>query len=488
MNGHSIPLRIVALLVAGLLAASQPLIATAEPVWPSPAGIPGVTKQQQEHAGLKIMDELYQQMPVLPDSSSLAQYVRQLGHKLQMVIPHQHSWPYQFHVIPRKEVSAFALPGGPIFITAGTIMAAGNEAELAGVMAHEMAHVYMEHAIKQQRIDTLPSILDDAGAMLGGMLAGMGAVPQTSGQTGTGMFLTKYSRADEIQADAVGAMILYQAGYKPQALAGFFKKLEQQRDSPPQFLSDHPNPGNREAAILREIADWPEKPSLENSPQFVAAQDQAKGIRTYTAREIDQDAKSGLWARQNAQQGAIPANAPTGASPVAATGSMRPQKIKVSGTFKRLLREGYRISYPDNWQVLGERQSPSASIVPPDGFTQDAIAYGVVINHFSPLNPNEPLEQAATDLIHSIQEQTPELEVTGAPHEVTVAMVHGRSVDLLGTSPVQQNGKPEPEHDWLVAVPQTGGGLLYLVFVSPEPDFEHLRPTFERMLKTLQLH
>jgi hypothetical protein len=126
-------------------------------------------------------------------------------------------------------------------------------------------------------------------------------------------------------------------------------------------------------------------------------------------------------------------------------------------------------------------------VVPPGGYTQDAVAYGMVINRFIPPNANEPLEQATNDLIHSIQEQSPGLQVTGDAREITVDRIPGRSVDLTGTSPVQRNGKREPEHDWLVALPQAGGGLLYLVFVSPAPDFEHLRPTFEHMLKSLHM-
>src|SRR5438876_6401151 len=95
------------------------------------------------------MAEVYKQMPVLPDSSPQTQYIQRIGRKLVATIPQQYSWPYQFHVIAQKEINAFALPGGAMFINIGTITAADNEAELAGVMAHEMSHVYMQHSAKQ---------------------------------------------------------------------------------------------------------------------------------------------------------------------------------------------------------------------------------------------------------------------------------------------------------------------------------------------------
>jgi Zn-dependent protease with chaperone function len=488
MSRHTFALRTLALLLAGLMALPPALMAKGEPVWPDPGIVPDVTQQQQKQVGLTAMGEVYRKMPVLADSSSLSQYVQQLGRKLQAGIPRQHSWPYRFHVIPQKEVNAFALPGGPIFVTTGTILATGNEAELAGVLAHQMAHVYMQHYMKQQRRDVLPAILADAGAMLGGMIGGLsGAATQALSQTGTGTVIMPYSPADEAQADTVATIMLYKAGYNPQALAEFFLKLEQQKDRPLQFLGDHPNPGNREAAIQNAIEEWPKKSWLENSSPFAAAQEQAKTLRVYTAQDIDKGAKQGIWARQNDKLGILPASVPPPPGAVAAPSALSPHRVRASGTFAQLQRPEYRISYPDNWQILGEHQSNSATIVPAGGFTQSAIAYGVVISQFSPPKANESLDQGMADLIQSVKEQSPELQTGGSPREITVGALRGRSVDLMGGSPVQQNSKAQAEHDWLVAVPQSSGGLLYLVFISPEPDFARLRPTFERMLRSLHL-
>jgi predicted Zn-dependent protease len=202
-----------------------------------------MSREDQEKLGLQAVAEVYKQMPVLPDSSPITQYVQQLGKRLEKQIPSQYSWPYQFHVIQQKEINAFALPGGPIFINVGTINAAANEAQLAGVMSHEMSHVYMQHSAKQQTsaAHTLTEILGAAAGMLGG--SALGNLARVGIQFGAGTVLMKYSRADEAQADSVGAIIMYKAGYNPMELANFFEVLAEQGGAPPQFLSDHPQPG-----------------------------------------------------------------------------------------------------------------------------------------------------------------------------------------------------------------------------------------------------
>ncbi len=143
------------------------------------------------------------------------------GRNWSRTIPQQYSWPFEFHVIPQKEINAFALPGGPMFVNVGTITAAANEAELAGVMAHEMAHVYMQHSAKQAgKTQTTAAIAGLAGALLGAITGGsvIGQLAQAGIQFGAQGIILKYSRGDEAQADAVGAIIMYKAGYNPKAL------------------------------------------------------------------------------------------------------------------------------------------------------------------------------------------------------------------------------------------------------------------------------
>src|SRR5215475_1907413 len=275
------------------------------PELPDPGDAP-MNRDQQIQMGFQAASQVYQQMPVLPDSSPETQYIRKLGQKLVATIPTQHSWPFEFHVIPQKEINAFALPGGPMFVNVGTITAASNEAELAGVMAHEMSHVYMQHSAKQAgKAQTTATIAGIAEAVLGATAHGtLGSLAQTGVKFGAEGLTLKYSRTDEAQADAVGTIILYRAGYNPQAMADFFRKLAAQGSSGPQFLSDHPNPGNRESAIQKEIASWPPQKYSNANSGFNAAHDRAVGIRAYSAQEIAQGAKNGQWARSNRETGA----------------------------------------------------------------------------------------------------------------------------------------------------------------------------------------
>jgi len=313
------PLFILAPAIVVLFCAPCALLAqTAGPQLPNP-GNPSIGRDQQQKLGLQAAAEVYKQMPVLPDSSPETQYIRQVGKRLVATIPAQYSWPFDFHVVAQKEINAFALPGGEMFVNIGTITAAATEAQLLGVMSHEMSHVYMQHSAKQiQKAQLTQGLAGLAGEILGAKGGLLGTLGQQGVQIGAGMLVLKYSRSDEAQADSVGAMIMYRAGYDPQALGDFFKTLEAEGGTGPQFLSDHPNPGNRDLAIQKEIRPWPPKKYLSDSPTFAKVRQQAGGIHAYTAEEIAQGVKSGQWDSLNKNNGAVfsvPATAPAKPAP-----------------------------------------------------------------------------------------------------------------------------------------------------------------------------
>jgi hypothetical protein len=438
-----------------------------EPALPDP-GL-AAPRDQQIQLGQKAVAEVYKQMPILPDSDPLTQYVQSLGRRLDGVIPPQWNWPYQFHVVQQKEINAFALPGGPIFVNVGTIVAASNEAELAGVIAHEMSHVYMQHSVKGMRKQgTTQAAGQILGGILGAVLGGAaGALANMGAQLGAGVLSMKYSRADEAQADAVGAIIMYKSGYNPIRLAQFFQKLETKGGSGgPQFLSDHPNPGNRVQAVQEEVRNWPARQYHDDSERFVQA------------KQISEMAKSGQI-RNTGASGPVEQGPPIGNVPTS--------EVMPSGTFQEF-NGPFSMEYPNNWQPQQDQQTGTVVFAPQSGIAQNGIAYGAMVSQFEPQAANS-LDDATQQLISQLQQQNPGLRVNGKPQTIRVNGVSGRSVDLVGQSPIAgSNGQPLPERDWLLTLPDGNGSLVSIVFVAPERDFSHLRPTFEQMLKTFHLN
>ena len=482
------------LVMAVLLLVTQMVAVVGGPELPNP-GSTGMSREQQIQAGEQVAAQVYKQMPVLPDSSPETQYIRQLGQKLVATIPQQYSWPFQFHVIAQKDINAFALPGGEMFVNIGTITAAANEAELAGVLAHEMSHVYMMHSAKQQgKNNLIAGIAGLAGAVLGsggwvGQLAALGI------QVGASGVIMKYSRNDEAQADEVGAIIMYKAGYNPEAMADFFQKLAEQGGSGPQWLSDHPNPGNRQQAIQKEIANWPPKQYNTNNAAFLRAKQQAQGVQSYSAQQIAEGAKSGQWAAQNQRSGAVfhpPAGVAVSQPTSASTGAIasNPAPLQSVLPSQRLVTADIgpvSIARPDNWQVLSPGQKGGdVMIAPRAGISGNSVGYGVALNALQAQNRQLSLDQITEDLVRGFEGQG-DMKAVGNAQTITVGGVQGRSVMLRSTSPFpDEQGNPQKEQDWLVTVPRSDGAVLYMVFVAPQSQFERFRPTFENMLKSVR--
>ncbi len=213
--------------------------------------------QEDVKIGHETSAEVEKQMPILNDFES-TNYVQRVGeHFGQSAIPRefQHSeFNYTFKIVNARDINAFALPGGPMYVNRGMIEAAKNEGEMAGVMAHEISHVALRHGTAQatKASNPLKQILG-IGAILGGAILAGEAGAQL-GTIGVQAWMTKYSREYETQADILGAQIMANAGYDPHDLANMFKTIEQQSGGSraPEFLSSHPNPENRYENINRE--------------------------------------------------------------------------------------------------------------------------------------------------------------------------------------------------------------------------------------------
>jgi Zn-dependent protease with chaperone function len=418
--------------------------------------------QEESQAGQQAAADVAKQLPLLPESDPVTKYVQKLGQDLAAHAPGE-KWPYTFRVVNQKEINAFALPGGPIFVNLGTIQAADNEAQLAGVMAHEISHVVQRHgtrAASKQMAAQLPL------AILGGVM-GKGALSQMAQlgiSFGVGSYFLKNSRSAESEADLLGTDIMYDTGFDPHQMAVFFAKLEEEGGSRgPQFLSDHPNPGNRAQAVSKEVSTLSRKSNYRaDSAEFKQIKQRVAGMKPLTAEQI---------AAQQKQ-----------ASPTSGMSSIVP-----STATKAFSHSAYQIVYPENWQVFGD-QSSSVTIAPQSGVSQNAIAYGVMISAYQPESASASLDQATKDLLASMRQSNPDLRQIGNGETIRVNGVSSRSIDLIGSSPIKdEGGKVLQERDWLVTMKRRDGSLLYLVFISPDKDFAALRPTFENMLKSVTL-
>ena len=471
---------------------------TTGPQFPDP-GKASMSKEQQKALGAEVAGEVYKTMPVLSDNSPETQYVREVGNKLVATIPPEYSWPFEFHVIPQKEINAFAIPGGQMFINLGTVTAATKESELAGVMAHEIAHVYMQHSAKQagkaQKTSILAGILTSVVGAKGGMLGQLG---QMGIQMGAQGMMAKYSRGDESQADAVGAVILQKAGYNPQAMVDFFKTMEGSSKVSSSLFSSHPNPGNRQQAIAKQIAAWPKTNFVESSPKFDQVRQHATQVKSYSAQEIEAGAKSGQWTAFNQNQrsgggtnsggGSGQGVFPTGDQmPAAAAANVPIESVLPSQRMKNVNLGPITINHPDNWQVTPPKQQGEfVTIAPQAGVTSGGVGYGVLLNGIPPPGQKLSIDDMTTQLIKQIQ-QNNKLELLRAPQPLTVGGSEGRYTLLRSDSPFQNaKGEPQTERDVLVTVLRHDGSMIYMIFVAPEADFARLQPAYEAMLKSVQ--
>lgn len=218
------------------------------------------SRDQDIQLGREAAVEIEKQVIVLNDPE-LERYIRRIGEKLAAT-PEAAGFPYSFKIVHDKSINAFALPGGPTYLHTGLLAAADNEAQVAGVMAHEIAHVALRHGTNQlskANLIQLPAMLAIWAAERKGSL--WGQIAQLGVGLGATSVLLKYSRDAERDADLLGTRMMARVGYDPVEMARFFEKLEASGGSRVlQFFSSHPNPGNRVKAVQAELQYLPEGP------------------------------------------------------------------------------------------------------------------------------------------------------------------------------------------------------------------------------------
>jgi predicted Zn-dependent protease len=207
---------------------------------------------QDVQLGRQAAADAERQLPILRDATAQA-YVNAIIRRLAGSASGPR-FPYQAKVVDAADINAFALPGGYIYVNRGLIAAARNEGELAGVLAHEMAHVAERHGTEQAtKAYGAQAGVGILAQILGGRDRRLGMGEQIVGSLGLNALFMKFSRDAENEADRVGAQMMARAGYDPMAMASFFDLLQQKRGNNPnavaQFFSSHPAPANRSANI-----------------------------------------------------------------------------------------------------------------------------------------------------------------------------------------------------------------------------------------------
>jgi Zn-dependent protease with chaperone function len=443
-------------LLAALLIMAGPLAARVN-IKP---GFNTFTPTQDVELGKEASREVEKEFTLVRDTQ-ISDYVSRLGQKLARYAPGE-KFPYHFQVIQNKDINAFALPGGPVYIHSAILTSAANEGQLAGVMAHEISHIALRHSTNQASKQMLAQA---PLAILGGVLSGGGGLAGQLAQLGIAFGLNsaflKFSRDAERQADQLGAQILYDAGYDPQQMALFFETLEKESGSRSvEFFSSHPNPGNRRQDVAKLI------PSLGPSRQYAL-----------DSSEFDQ-------VKRRAQS---LGDAPSGPRGQSSTPAARPSTP--SRNFRLLDAGWFSVSYPDNWEVYGEGTS-AITLVPPEGIVQvgqndlPAIAYGALVSVFEPLSQGgrRPSLRAATDqLLYELQRSNPNLRVTSSAKGLRISNQQGLSVMATGESPLAG----EAEANWIVTTYRTEG-LWYVVFIAPQASYSSWQAAFQRMLETVR--
>ena len=217
-----------------------------------------LTREQEVALGLQSAPEMAEQFGGLDPDPAVQANAAEVGRRIvEHSVAGRTEYPFQFHVLrDRETVNAFALPGGPVFITRGLLDRLENEAQLAGVLGHEVGHVLGRHSAEQIARSQLAQTLVGAAGVAGSDDRGDGRSAAAMASFVAQMAQLRYGREDEIQPDTPAVRLRSEAGYDPRALLGVMKILASAGGSgrTPEFMSSHPDPGNREAVIRAAIA------------------------------------------------------------------------------------------------------------------------------------------------------------------------------------------------------------------------------------------
>lgn len=425
--------------------------------------------------GRQAAQEVEQKMPVLRDSD-VTNYVERVGERLAAAVPSQFQHPgfdYYFRVINARDINAFALPGGPMYVNRGMIEAARSEGEMAGVMAHEISHVALRHgtaqASKGQKYGLLAGILGIGGAILGGPA---GAAAQIASQ-GVGVYFLKFSREYETEADILGAQIMARAGYDPMDLAKMFQTIQSQGGgSSGGFLSSHPSPANRYARIQQEARMLRIENPIRNTQDFSRVQARLRSMGG--APSMEEIARSGNRYPTGENTGNYPEQPPRGRVDYPST---RYQTYSEFGG-------AVRVSVPSNWRELPS--GDSVWFAPEGGYGnyqgQNIFTHGVSFGVAQVQGRN--LQQTTREFINGLAQSNPNLRQSSGLQRTTFAGRNGFTARLTNVN----RATGQQEIVTVITSQTRNGQLFYMIAVAPQNEYSTYQNAFANIMRTVQIN
>lgn len=417
--------------------------------------------------GRQAAAEVERQVPIVNDRL-VQEWIDGLGHRIasNTTMP---DLPWRFRVTNSSDVNAFALPGGFVYVNRGLIDITTDESELAGVMGHEMAHVTLRHGTNQL---SKALLYQTPLAVLGSMGGAAGAVGQLGG-IGLSVAFLKFSRTAEKQADIVGVQTMVKAGYDPRGMVTMFQKLERQGAGrgTPSFLSSHPSPDKRIERIQQEIAQLhvPRDP-VRSSPMYLQARNRLRGMGPAPRVMPRSGGTSGGGGGGDPRQ------------PSRTRGRAGELPSRSFETF-RAQDGSFQVGYPANWEAYS--QTGTSVTFAPDWATEgNDITHGAMV---SLLDLGEQqrggmnLNQAVNAIVGQLEESNTYLR------EDRSSRYNGQlnGQPAMATYLSGRNNLGYTEKVWLIARP-SGRGVVYILFVAPERDYDKYEPTFQSMVRSFQ--
>ena len=435
------------------------------------------TPAQDVQLGREAAAEAERQLPILRDDM-VTSYAERLGEQIVAVIPTElrHSeFRYTFKVVNVREINAFALPGGPMYLNRGMISAARTEGEMISVMAHELSHVALRHGTAQASKATKYEIGQLAGAVLGAIIGGnVGAVVAQGTQFGIGAAFLRFGRDYERQADILGAQMMARAGYDPREMANMFKTFEKQGgNGGPEWLSDHPNPANRQEYIIKEAQSLRVERPVGSSRDFAQVQARLRDMPPApTTEEAVKNAE-----RRGGSGGGTGTSGRAGDTP---TGRVQPP----SSRYTQYDEGGiFRVSVPSNWREL--QDSDAVTFSPDGGYGslngQSVFTHGIQIGLGR--NESHDLQTATDELIDAFSRGNPNMGSAGRYERISIDGRPGLRTTLSNVNEATR----QRETIQLATTETRNGDLLYSLGVAPTDEFNAYRAVFNRVVGTIQL-